>query len=144
MSLQLLSSEKINREVLRCIKLWDKFVFNRSTQKAERRYYDFKGNIIDKPDFGYGNKGNGSGGGDGDDNGSQSSGEAAATSSYGAGGKSKATPDTRPEFKVTLCCVTYQISACLQFLFVVLCFCALLSNNVLFILMSTAPLFLCS
>lgn len=75
--------------MLRCIKLWDKFVFNRSTQKAERRYYDFKGNIIDKPEY------------------FQNKGQNKATKSSdveegGHTGSNKATPDTRPEFKVDI------------------------------------------
>ena len=46
-----MSSEKINREVLRCVKLWDKFVFGKSTENAQKRYYDFKGNVVSKEDF---------------------------------------------------------------------------------------------
>lgn len=80
--------------MLRCIKLWDKFVFNRSTQKAERRYYDFKGNIVDKPEYGGGfnkSQNNGQKKADGE--------EEEGGGSYGGGNK-PATTDTRPEFKV--------------------------------------------
>ena len=38
--------------MLRCIKLWDKFVFDRSTRDVEKRHYDVKGNIVEKNDFG--------------------------------------------------------------------------------------------
>ena len=76
--------------------MWDKFVFNRSTQKAEKRYYDFKGNIVDKPDYGYNSNSNKGGG----NNGQKPSGGEEEGASYGGGGK--ATPDTRPEFKVRL------------------------------------------
>ena len=38
--------------MLRCIKLWDKFVFDRSTRDVEKRHYDVKGNIVEKIDFG--------------------------------------------------------------------------------------------
>ena len=75
-------------------------MFNRSTQKAERRYYDFKGNIIDKPEYGGGTKSNGNGQVNGQSNGPKSSGGEVSGDSFGAGGK-KVVPDTRPEYKVT-------------------------------------------